>query len=251
MTKGFEVRESFYSAVCVGGVSLNEAARRVGVASSCAVLWWRQAGLMDMKPRGGQVGGLGVGPVDPSPGSGQFRRALTLHDREVISKAVQWGMSYAMIGVLLERDKSVIWREVDRHRAPDGHYYPSVAHLVATVGRARPKAFKLVVNPGLCRRIEERMNDGWSPQLIARVLAAEGIAKMDRVSHETIYQALYVQTRGALRKDLYRKLSLRRAARKARGIRTPEQPLRGRPSRSASAPPRSPTGPCPGTGRAT
>ncbi len=218
MTKSFEVRESFYSAVCVGGVSLNEAARRVGVASSCAVAWWRQAGLMDMKPRGGHLGGLGVGPLVPSPGSGRLRRALTLHDRRVISKALGWGMSYTMIGVLLERNRSVIWREVDRHRTPDGHYYPSVAHLVATLVRARPKAFKLVVNESLCRRIEEHMDDGWSPQLIARTLAAEGTAKMDRVSHETIYRALYVQTRGALRKDLYKKLSLRRAARKARGV---------------------------------
>lgn len=226
MTKVFEVRESFYSAVCVDGVSLNEAARRVGVASSCAVRWWRQAGLMDMKPRGGAVGGLGVGRVDPSPGSGRFRRALTLHDRQVISRAVQWGMSYAKIGMLLDRDKSVIWREVDRHRAPDGQYYPSVAHLAATVGRARPKAFKLVVNQALCRRIEEHMDDGWSPQLIARVLAREGIAKIDRVSHETIYRALYVQTRGALRKDLYKKLSLRRAARKARGITRQNSPYR-------------------------
>ena len=62
------------------------------------------------------------------------------------------------------------------------------------------------------------MKDGWSPQLIARVLAGDPtVSKMDRVSHETIYKALYVQSRGALRKDLYRKLSLRRKQRKARG----------------------------------
>jgi IS30 family transposase len=64
------------------------------------------------------------------------------------------------------------------------------------------------------------MDDGWSPGLITRVLKADSVShKMDRVSHETIYQALYVQTRGQLRADLHRRLSLKRPARKPRGRR--------------------------------
>ena len=61
------------------------------------------------------------------------------------------------------------------------------------------------------------MDQGWSPKLIARVLEQDHPHMiMDRVSHETIYQALYVQTRGQLRKDLHRQLSLKRARRKPR-----------------------------------
>ena len=59
------------------------------------------------------------------------------------------------------------------------------------------------------------MDDGWSPRLIARVLGRDCPHMiMERVSHETIYQALYVQTRGGLRKDLYRELSTKRPRRK-------------------------------------
>ena len=62
------------------------------------------------------------------------------------------------------------------------------------------------------------MDQGWSPRLIAAMLAAEhGDDHTARVSHETIYQALYVQTRGALRADLHRKLSLKRSHRTLRG----------------------------------
>jgi IS30 family transposase len=93
-----------------------------------------------------------------------------------------------------------------------------VAHRGAHERRRRPKAFKLAANPALCRRIEAWMDDGWSPGVIARVLRTDaGSNMMGRVSHETIYRALYVQTRGGLRADLHRQLSLRRSARKTRG----------------------------------
>jgi IS30 family transposase len=70
------------------------------------------------------------------------------------------------------------------------------------------------------------MDDGWSPKLIARVLAADhGAGSMERVSHETIYRALYVQTRGQLRADLHRQLSLKRSRRKPQGTQN-----RGGPS---------------------
>jgi len=71
------------------------------------------------------------------------------------------------------------------------------------------------------------MKLGWSPQLIARLLADDpDTSKMDRVSHETIYKALYVQSRGRLRKDLYRQLALQRKARKARGGARQHSPYR-------------------------
>ena len=108
-----------------------------------------------------------------------------------------------MIGELIGRDKSVVWREVARDKGPDGSYHGAVAHRVAHERRKRPKEFRLIENPGLCRQIEAWMDDGWSPKLIASVLKKGQHVIMNCVSHETIYQALYVQTRGGLRADLH------------------------------------------------
>lgn len=120
--------------------------------------------------------------------------------------------SYAQIGRLIGRDKSVVWREVARS------YWGPVAHRAAYERRRWPKVFKLVQNPALCRRIEAWMDDGWSPGLIAAMLRQQHLHMiMDRVSHETIYRALYVQTRGSLRKDLAAKLLTKRRARKPHG----------------------------------
>jgi transposase, IS30 family len=147
---------------------------------------------------------------------------LTSQDRAVISAGVRRELSYAQIGELIGRDKSVVWRDVQRNRGLDGSYWGPVAHRAAHERRKRPKEFRLVANPALCRRIEEWMDEGWSPKLIASVLALQHPHNiMDRVSHEPIYQALYVQTRGGLRADLYKKLSLHRNHRTTRG--TPRQ----------------------------
>jgi len=91
-----------------------------------------------------------------------------------------------------------------------------VAHRAAAQRRHRPKPFKLIENTALCRRIEAWMDQGWSPRLIALMLAGEhSNDHTQMVSHETIYQALYVQTRGALRADLHQKLSLKRSCRRS------------------------------------
>jgi transposase, IS30 family len=149
-----------------------------------------------------------------------MRRQLTSEDRAVIAAGLRARWSYARIGAEIGRDKSVVCREVARNRGPDGSYRGPVAHRAAHERRRRPKEFRLIAEPGLCRRIETWMDDGWSPKLIARVLREESPHMiMGRVSHETIYQALYVQTRGSLRKDLYRQLSTKRPRRQAQGTR--------------------------------
>ena len=134
----------------------------------------------------------------------------------------------SQIGRLIERHKSVVSREIARNSGPDGSYYASLAGHAAAQRRTRPKEFRLVANPRLCQRIEAWMDAGWSPKLIAGVLKAEHPHTiMDRVSHETIYQALYVQTRGSLRKDLYRQLSTHRPRRRPRtGLRRSSSPYR-------------------------
>jgi transposase, IS30 family len=213
-----DARGRFVDLICAGA-SLRAAAEEVGVSPAQAVVWWRESGRMELVMAPGSVGGLlAAAPADdPSGGSPRRRRALTAEDRASIQTGLLLGHGPAQIAVVIGRDRSVVWREIHRNRSRDGGYRAKVAHRAAAVGRSRPKAFKLVANPGLCRRIEAWMDDGWSPKLIARMLATETDRDTDRVSHETIYRALYVQTRGSLRKDLARKLALKRTARKPRG----------------------------------
>jgi IS30 family transposase len=215
----FETREEFFDLLCFG-MSLQRAADVVGVADSTARKWCRESGRMEMQTQFGFRGGLAGDAPTRHPGEGTRRRALTSEDRAVIAAGLQRRLSYAEIGAVIGRDKAVGGRDVARNRGRDGSYHGAVAHRAAAQRRKRPKDFKLAANPGLCRRIEDWMDAGWSPGLIAKVLAAEpAAARMDTVGHETIYQALYVQSRGHLRADLHRKLSLKRAARKSRGTR--------------------------------
>ena len=143
----------------------------------------------------------------------------------MIAVGLRMRCSLAQIGRMTGRNRSVIKCEVDRNRSADGSYWAPVAHRAAHERRRRPKATKLSQNPGLRAYIEDRMDEGWSPKLIAQVLhqnAAGGKeSSMDHetISHETIYSALFVQGRGELRKDLYRQLSLKRRQRKPRGHR--------------------------------
>lgn len=228
----YEVRAGLFDAVCAGR-SLWESARLVGVSRDTAGVWWRQSAPVSLKIVHGPDGGLGPTPQErpeePEDADGaRVRRPLSSEDRAVIAAVVRQrqdaeragrrGPSLASIGALIGRDKSVISREIARNSGPDGSYYGSLAHRTALLRRRRPKQFRLIENPGLCRRIEGWMDEGWSPKLIATVLRGDHPhAIMDRVSHETIYQALYVQTRGSLRQDLARNLSTGRRARQPRG----------------------------------
>jgi IS30 family transposase len=211
-----ETRDRFVALVC-SGLSLTEAGAQVGVAKATGWRWWAQCGRMDLPVAHGARGGLvAAGPLiaTTESGSGSGRRRLSAEDRSMIAAGNLLGLSCAEIGRLVGRDRSVIWRELGRNRSTNGEYHGPVADLVAAQNRCRPKPFKLVENPRLCRRIETWMDDGWSPRLISQVLAVDhGGNHTERVSHETIYQALYVQARGALRADLHKQLSLKRRAR--------------------------------------
>jgi IS30 family transposase len=215
-------RDRFYELVCVEGVSLSAAVDAVGAGMGSSTRWWRQAFGMGVEVARGKLGGPAVGAAhDLSPG-----RFLTRPERRVIEYGLRRGDSLTAIGNELGRDKSVISREVARNKNADGRYVAAVAHLKAFVARRRPKEFKLH-NQTLCERIEAWMKQGWSPGLIAATLKAEGAGKNDRVSHETIYQALYVQGRGHLRADLHTLLSTQRPRRRTRA-RVPG-PGRGNP----------------------
>lgn len=201
-------RREFVDLVCAGW-PVRSAARRVGAVHKSGANWWTQSGLM-MRVNRGAVGGL----ADPAPSAAGPGRALNLEERGMIQMGVGMGLSYAKIGAAIGRDKSVVWREVKRHTSADGRYYASAAHAKAHQDRRRPKPLKLVEEEDLCRLIAVWMDDGWSPKLISSMLAYYfGDDQTMQVSHETIYQALYVQTRGNLRADLAEKLSLKRKQR--------------------------------------
>lgn len=201
-------RARFVDLVCAG-VSLLDAAGQVGASSACASRWWAQSGGMEIDR--GRTGGL-ADPVPDIVPTGD--RMLTAAERGMIQMGRRAGWSYARIGAEIGRDKSVIWREVHRNTSPDGVYYASVAHAKAHQARRRPKPFTLLENAKLCRLIEGWMDEGWSPKLISSMLKFRFPDDQTmQVSHETIYQALYVQTRGRLRADLAQQLSLKRRAR--------------------------------------
>jgi transposase, IS30 family len=217
MPKVFPVgtRERFIDLVCLDSLTAKQAAVSLGASVRSGTLWWSQSGGMRLRdPRSG--GGL----ADPLSGRFASSRFLSSAERAVIQVGLRAGMSLTRIGAMIGRDKSVVSREIARNSSADGRYYASVGDARAHQARRRPKQFKLVANPGLCRRIESWMDEGWSPQLIARTLAQDaGADQTGRVSHETIYQALYVQTRGQLRADLNQQLLLKRRARVPQGTR--------------------------------
>jgi IS30 family transposase len=209
-------RESLIELACAGS-SFTAAGRALGVSQPSAVRMWRRFGHVELIPVFGS-GGLGLVVQDATVAESVQRRALSSEDRATIQAGLRLKLTFAAIGELIGRNKGVVWREVQRNSSPDGQYRGCVAHRVAAHRRQRPKQFKLITNPVLCRRIEGWMDQGWSPRLIAVMLAAEhGADHTARVSHETIYQALYVQTRGSLRADLHRQLSLKRSHRTSRG----------------------------------
>lgn len=216
----YEVREEFLDLFC-SGMSTKAAEEAVGVSPGVGPRWWRECGLMELKILKGQYGGLAGSPPVSCPGDDRpvrRRRALSSEDRSVIAAGLRRNLTLTSIAELIGRDVSVVSREVARNKGADGSYWGPVAHRAAHENRRRPKVFKLVEDTGLCRQIEGWMDDGWSPGLIAAMLREQHPrTKMGRVSHETIYRALYVQTRGALRKDLAAQLATKRRARKPRG----------------------------------
>lgn len=209
MAYSWEVREVAFLALCRGG-SLRDAAAITGASFRAIAMWWQDSVGMPVDPRRVTV----RDPLRPDASPG---RGLTLEDRIEIQAGVRAGLSQREIGRLVRRDQSVISRELARHRGPDGEYHAAVAELVAQRDRRRPKESKLNTNPALAAQITDWMDDGWSPKLIATILEIDHPNDQTwRVSHETIYQALYVQGRGQLRQDLARQLSTGRASRKSR-----------------------------------
>jgi len=146
------------------------------------------------------------------PGPGR----LTLADREEITLGLHGGESFTMIAARLGKAVSTVSREVAANGGRDG-YRAWRAHQRARQQARRPKTPKLAC-PRLAAQVTGWLQAWWSPQQISRRLRIEFPGDpMMWVSHETIYQALYVQGRGELRRELARCLRTGRARRRARG----------------------------------
>ena len=129
-------------------------------------------------------------------------RALTLREREEISRGLSSGESIRSIARRLLRSPSTISREIKRNRGV--RYYRATTADVATWERAkRPQPCLLQERPALARKIAQKLKLRWSPRQISGWLKREfpHDASMN-VSHETIYRTLFIQARGALKKEL-------------------------------------------------
>jgi len=138
-----------------------------------------------------------------------------LQEREEISLGLRRGDSFTAVAAQLGRSTSTVSREVNANGGRDG-YRAWRAHDGAYERARRPKAAKLCC-PRLARQVTEWLEEWWSPEEISRRLLIEfPDDAMMRVSHETIYQSIYVQGRGELSRELSRCLRTGRAKRRPR-----------------------------------
>lgn len=154
-------------------------------------------------------------------------RHLTLAEREELSRGLAAGERPAALARRLERPRSTISRELARNGGA-ADYRAGVAEAAAWDRARRPKRCRLAQHRRLRRRVEQQLGRDWSPQQIAAWLQAQyPDDPAMHVSHETIYQALYVQARGALKRALVAHLRRGRAYRRpraqARAARGPGQ----------------------------
>jgi len=142
---------------------------------------------------------------------------LSLAEREEISRGLAERVSVRRIAGRLGRSPSTVCREVARNGGRR-RYRAARAENQAWVRGRRPKPARLAVNADLRAVVEDRLRLRWSPQQIARWLRTEFPDKPEmHVSHETIYLSLFVQGRGALRKELTGYLRRGHATRRPRG----------------------------------
>ena len=230
-----EVQRLFWIEIAKGLLP-EEAARVVGASQPVGGRWFHNAG--------------GMPPFELEPLSGRY---LSFHEREEIALLKVQGAGVRTIARTIGRHPSTISRELRRNAATRGQkleYRASVAQWKAELTARRPKTAKLVANPKLREYVQERLSgqisrpDGtvisgpppprwtgnnkphrkdrawvraWSPEQIAnRIKLDFPDDESMRISHEAIYQALYIEGRGALKRELVWCLRTGRALRAPR-----------------------------------
>ena len=156
-----------------------------------------------------------TGGIRPPPRH-RSRLALSLAEREEISRGIARDLSLRAIAVRLGRAPSTLSREVNRNGGLQ-HYRASQADQAAWDRAHRPKHCKLAREPALSRLVASKLRAHWSPAQIAGWLKRTYPEHENRqVSHETIYRSLFIQARGALKKELQQHLRSQRAIRRSR-----------------------------------
>jgi len=152
------------------------------------------------------------------------RWALTLAEREEISRGLATDASIRQIAATLGRAPSTVSREIRRHGGAH-RYRAAEADTQAWTHSRRPKPCRLATSPTLQQIVASKLALEWSPEQVAGWLKLE-FPDQDtmRVSHETIYRSLFIQARGVLKKELIGHLRSRRMMRRAQRASTAGQP---------------------------
>ena len=155
------------------------------------------------------------GGIRPAPRR-RSRLALSLSEREEISRGIVAERSIRSMARLLGRSPSTVSREIRRNGGYD-RYRAAQADKRAWDGACRPKRCKLARHPALCREVARKLRLNWSPEQIAgwlkRAHPRDGSCQ---VSPETIYRSLFVQARGVLKKELLQSLRSKRTIRRSK-----------------------------------
>jgi transposase, IS30 family len=192
-----EHRQRFWKAIALG-LSSEDAAVVCGVSQAVGTRWFRESG--------------GMPSISLAPLSGRY---LSFAEREEIALARARGETIRAIARCLGRSPSTISRELRRNADRDGGYRATMAHALAYDRASRPKPAKLASNLALRRIVQDDLVRRYSPEQIAGRLRRRFPDDPEMwVSTETIYQSLYVQSRGALKRELTRYLRTGRALRK-------------------------------------
>jgi IS30 family transposase len=195
-----EVRRRFWQGIRAG-LRVGEAA----VAAGASVTWGK-AVLVE------------AGGVNPFPVASPVGRYLSCAEREEICRLDAAGMAVGEIADVLGRHPATVSRELRRGATSRG-YRASVGQARADRARRSPRRAKLATNVALRREVQTRLAANNSPQQIAGRLRIDFPDEPEMwVSTETIYQSLYVQARGGLKRELTRHLRTGRARRKPRRV---------------------------------
>lgn len=156
-----------------------------------------------------------LGGIRPRPRR-RSRLALTLLEREEISRGIVAQHSIRSIALVLGRSPSTVSREVRRNGGYD-HYRAALADKRAWDRACRPKQCKLARSSWLRRQVSKKLRLYWSPEQIAGWLKrVHPEDEAYQVSHETIYRSLFVQARGVLKKELQQHLKSKRTIRRSK-----------------------------------
>ena len=199
-----------------GGASLRKAASEVGASYESVRRWCRRAGIA-FAP--GSMGGAILDTARKARTSGG--RRLRIEHRLTIAVGICANLTHGQIAHGIGFSRTTVGREIARHGGRDD-YDPYLAQMRADRDARRPKARKIDESSRVRGYVLEKLSQRWSPMQISTTMKEDFPDDEEmRVSHEAIYQALYVQGKGALRQEL----KLEKALRSGRRNRLPQSRL--------------------------